>query len=69
MLGNRAVEIIKQRKIASIQSPQQDINNPQPTKANGQVAQALVPMMSQGAATRTGGDQTNNKERYSGNPI
>ena len=65
LMGERAVEIIKQRKVASIMSPTQDIANPATSKAN---TNALIPLMSEGGG-RTGGDQSNNKERYVGSQV
>ena len=65
LLGERAVEIIKQRKIASIMSPTQDIANPASAKPN---TNALMPLISEGKS-RTGGDQRNNKEMYIGSQV
>jgi len=59
MMGERAVQIIKQRKIASQLNPTQDINNPPAQKGNAQPLMAMF----QEPASRTGGDQTNQKER------
>jgi hypothetical protein len=64
-LALRGVEIIKQRKVASLTNPTQDITNPTPAKGN---AQPMMELFGSGA-TRTGGDQSNNKENLSGSKI
>jgi hypothetical protein len=65
ILGERAVQIIRQRKVASIMNPQQDIQATAPQRGN---AQPLISMFSQGAS-RTGGNQENNQERYRGSQV